>query len=103
VINDTYLKTIIDKATVARLATIDSECRRPGGAFFLANQCKWRKDRTSHASMESQITFQIYYQPLLLWMKRLQMPLLSEWKDRFHGQKMTGQLRTYLMVHLDIS
>jgi hypothetical protein len=27
VINDTYLKTIIDKATVARLATVDSECK----------------------------------------------------------------------------
>ena len=26
-INDTYLKTIIDKATVARLATVDSECK----------------------------------------------------------------------------
>src|SRR5215472_157555 len=25
--NDTYLKTIIDKATVARLATVDSECK----------------------------------------------------------------------------
>jgi PPOX class probable F420-dependent enzyme len=27
VINDTHLKTIIDKATVARLATVDSECK----------------------------------------------------------------------------
>jgi PPOX class probable F420-dependent enzyme len=27
VINDTYLKTIIDKATVARLETVDSECK----------------------------------------------------------------------------
>jgi PPOX class probable F420-dependent enzyme len=27
VISDTYLKTIIDKATVARLATVDSECK----------------------------------------------------------------------------
>jgi PPOX class probable F420-dependent enzyme len=27
VINDTYLKTVIDKATVARLATVDSECK----------------------------------------------------------------------------
>jgi PPOX class probable F420-dependent enzyme len=27
VINDTYLKKIIDKATVARLATVDSECK----------------------------------------------------------------------------
>jgi PPOX class probable F420-dependent enzyme len=27
VINDPYLKTIIDKATVARLATVDSECK----------------------------------------------------------------------------
>jgi len=27
VVNDTYLKTIIDKATVARLATVDSECK----------------------------------------------------------------------------
>ncbi|HXX97336.1 MAG TPA: TIGR03668 family PPOX class F420-dependent oxidoreductase [Candidatus Bathyarchaeia archaeon] len=26
-INDTYHKTIIDKATVARLATVDSECK----------------------------------------------------------------------------
>ena len=26
-INDTYLKTIVDKATVARLATVDSECK----------------------------------------------------------------------------
>ena len=26
-INDTYLKAIIDKATVARLATVDSECK----------------------------------------------------------------------------
>ena len=26
-INDTYLKTIIDKATVARLTTVDSECK----------------------------------------------------------------------------
>ena len=26
-INDSYLKTIIDKATVARLATVDSECK----------------------------------------------------------------------------
>ena len=26
-INDTYLKTIIGKATVARLATVDSECK----------------------------------------------------------------------------
>ena len=26
-VNDTYLKTIIDKATVARLATVDSECK----------------------------------------------------------------------------
>ena len=26
-INDTYLKTIIDKARVARLATVDSECK----------------------------------------------------------------------------
>ena len=26
-INDTHLKTIIDKATVARLATVDSECK----------------------------------------------------------------------------
>ena len=26
-INDAYLKTIIDKATVARLATVDSECK----------------------------------------------------------------------------
>ena len=26
-INDTYLRTIIDKATVARLATVDSECK----------------------------------------------------------------------------
>ena len=26
-INDTYLKTIIDKATVARLATVDSKCK----------------------------------------------------------------------------
>jgi PPOX class probable F420-dependent enzyme len=27
VINDTYLKTIVDKAKVARLATVDSECK----------------------------------------------------------------------------
>jgi nitroimidazol reductase NimA-like FMN-containing flavoprotein (pyridoxamine 5'-phosphate oxidase superfamily) len=27
VINDTYLKTVIDKVTVARLATVDSECK----------------------------------------------------------------------------
>jgi PPOX class probable F420-dependent enzyme len=27
VINDTYLKTVIDKATVARLATVDLECK----------------------------------------------------------------------------
>jgi PPOX class probable F420-dependent enzyme len=27
VINDTYLKTVIDKATVARLATVNSECK----------------------------------------------------------------------------
>jgi PPOX class probable F420-dependent enzyme len=27
VINDTYLKTVIDKAKVARLATVDSECK----------------------------------------------------------------------------
>ena len=26
-INDTYLKAIIDKATVARLATVDSKCK----------------------------------------------------------------------------
>lgn len=26
-ITDTYLKAIIDKATVARLATVDSECK----------------------------------------------------------------------------
>ena len=25
--NDTYLRTIIDKATVVRLATVDSECK----------------------------------------------------------------------------
>jgi PPOX class probable F420-dependent enzyme len=39
VINDTYLKAIIDKATVARLATVDSEFKPLPVVFVFHNDC----------------------------------------------------------------
>ncbi|MGA9150271.1 MAG: hypothetical protein WBZ36_06820 [Candidatus Nitrosopolaris sp.] len=43
-INDTYLKMIIDKATVARLATVDSEWMPHliPVAFVFDNDCYWK-------------------------------------------------------------
>jgi nitroimidazol reductase NimA-like FMN-containing flavoprotein (pyridoxamine 5'-phosphate oxidase superfamily) len=39
VINDTYFKTIIDKARVARLATVDTECKPRLIPFVFDNDC----------------------------------------------------------------